>query len=107
MRFAVELLQPRLGVGNSDALLTGCPSRGQSLAVVTNLDPQSVTASGRGDRDSTWADARPDSMAERVLDDRLQDEIRDRNVEDIRIDIDLNGEPILKADPFDLEIRLE
>src|SRR5262245_50170574 len=105
--FPVKLLQPRLRVRDSDALLPSSSGCIQAFAVITNLDPQSIIAPRRRNRDSTWSYARANPVAKRILNDGLQYEVRNRNVQDVGIDIDLNRQSILKADPFDFEIRLQ
>src|SRR5215471_19845455 len=46
-------------------------------------------------------------MTQGVFDDRLQNQIGNRCIEDLRIDIHADSEPVLEPNPFDLQIGLQ
>src|SRR6185437_1535839 len=47
-----------------------------------------------------------DRMAHRVLDNWLEDQVRNAHVQHFGIDVDVSGESILKTNPLDFEIAV-
>src|SRR3954466_5608385 len=69
---AVELIEPRFRIGQTDAFA----GRRQAGAIVLNGDDEIVAVNSRIDRDFALSGGAAGAVFEGVLDDRLQDEIR-------------------------------
>src|SRR5215470_2972665 len=105
---AVKLLQPRAGVGQSDALFDlRAPGVRQSRAVVADLKLEFVHFEAGGylnqPRSGVWRDAVTDG----VFDQRLQNQIRHARVERLRLDLHLHPQAIAESRLFNLQVAFE
>ena len=109
MAIAVEVLEPGSGVRQADARLKRVQLVGrQPDAVVAHRQrEQSVAVRRARDVDPAAADSRADAVAQRVLDERLEKQIRHRRIEHLGIDVDVDDEAIAESRLFDLQILLE
>src|SRR5512143_908455 len=78
----------------------------QAAAVVHDLAVEHVALTPHGDDDRTLAEI-AESMAERVFDQRLQEQIGDACVAHLRIDVHRHLEPIAESELHDLDIPLQ
>src|SRR5712692_9726342 len=100
---SVELLQPRAGVAQADAPLPLPHAR----PIVSDRQHQPAAVAARLDFDLPVARRPAGAVLERILDDRLQDQARNRNVERPGIDFRRRPQAPLKADLHDLDVPLE
>src|SRR5262245_17864973 len=105
---AVKLIQPRPGVGQSDALFDlRAPGVRQSRAVVADLKLESVLLESGGNLDQPRGRVWRDSVSDGVFDQRLQNQIRHARVERLRLDLHLHLQAIAEPRLFDLQVAFE
>src|SRR5580704_9274460 len=103
-RIAVELLEARAGVREADAASLALTAGGEPRTVVLNFHLEHAvhmtSADPKSARRGTTADAVPD----RILDDRLQNHLRNGGVENFGAGGDFNPQPVLEPHLFDPQI---
>src|ERR671939_594625 len=107
---AVEVVEARLRVSQPQTLPEqsfGVSLRGESGAVVPHLDDEELAPQSRANFDLAGAGARGDGVADGVLDDGLQDEVRDAHVERFGVNLDARREAVLKTYPLDLQVTMQ
>ncbi len=103
---AVQLGKPGAGVRHADALAFES-ALGHAPAVVGHREQEFVAGPDRAHFDPTGARVRLEPVADRVFNDRLQDETRHLGLQRGGIDREAKLQPVAKADALDLEIFLE
>src|SRR5664280_3905140 len=94
----VQLLQAGAGIAQSDTLgRSQAPVAGQPLAIVTDLHPQLVEDLARRDANTYWGEARDYAVENGILDQRLQDEVRNQRRPGVRLDIHFHSQAVLES----------
>ena len=101
---AVQLTESRSGVAKTDAL---DESARETNAVVRDAQRQTGPARDGGDADGAPGAPRLEPMAERVLDQRLQEERRHECVEQSAIDVDGDRKTVAISHPVELDVAVE
>src|SRR5262247_2275868 len=105
---AVKLLQPRAGVGQSDALFDlRAPGVRQTRAVVAYLKLEFILFEPGRNLDQPRRGMWRDAVTDGVFDQRLQNQIRQARVERLRLDIHLHLQPVAESRLFDLQVTFE
>src|SRR5689334_23300699 len=99
MRGAVKLLQTRFGIHQPNAFLERAV---ETRTVIADLQTQVWTIVRRAQMNRSVARLRSNPVSNRVLNERLQDQVRHLRVERSRLHVDVDGEPVLKARLLDL-----
>src|SRR4051812_18904515 len=99
-----EQSRPRVPEPDTVAMVAARPF---TDAVVDDAQLQPVAASGRGDDHATWRGARCNAVTDRVLDERLQHEIRHERISRVGVDPEVDRQPILETDLLDLDVVRE
>src|SRR5262245_40884430 len=105
---AVKLLQPRAGVGPSDAFFDlRAPGVRQTRAVVAYLKLEFILFEPGRNLDQPRRGVWRDSVTDGVFDQRLQNQIRHARVERLRLDIHLHLQAISESRLFNLQVAFE
>src|SRR5215510_9917180 len=105
---AVKLLQPRAGVGQSDALFDlRAPGVRQTRAVVAYLKLEFILFEPGRNLDQPRRGMWRDAVTDGVFDQRLQNQIRHARVERLRLDIHLHLQPVAESRLFNLQVAFE
>jgi hypothetical protein len=108
VRRPVQVRQPRPGVAEPHAFIHGRESiLRHAVAAVPHLNFELSFTSKDTDVDAARTRARRDAVADRVFDQRLQEQVRDACIQDVRIDVGADAETIVEACLFDRKIRLQ
>src|ERR1041385_9328802 len=95
MIVVVKLLQTRRGIRESNASAAfHLPVVGKTGAVVVNSQTQVTVCNRRTDPDQTCVGTARDTVSQRVLRERLKNQIRNERFRGRRIDVELDFEPI-------------
>src|SRR6185503_2254010 len=74
--------------------------------VILHLDANHAVSGRRFDLDASGGGI-SDRVSHRIFHDGLEDEVRDANVQHLRIDVDVSGQSILKPNALDLEVTVQ
>src|SRR5271165_6839925 len=103
----IELLQASARVAQSDSFWRDRAETGEPLAVVADLDPQLVEHLARGDANAAGRAARADAVANGVLHQRLQEQVRNQRRQCVRLNIHLYLQPVLEARLLNVNVLLQ
>src|SRR6185436_18523533 len=103
----VKLLEPRARVAKPKPFpqpASRAFKRSKPWPVVPDIKKKPVAVSTRRNLDSPRLAARNNSMANRILYDRLQKQVGNPRFERLAADVKAHREAIVKPDPFDFEV---
>ncbi len=103
---AIEAIDPRSRIRQADAF-TPLPVLRQPRPIVPDAQPERVAVGLRLDRQCARTHQRLEAVANRVLDERLQDQRRHHHVQGGRVDPILDAQPIAEVHLLDVEIRAQ
>src|SRR5262245_63259060 len=105
---AVEPLEAAAKVAQAEAAVVERRERGllHATAVVVDREEQVATFDPCLDAQRAGAELRRQAVLHRVLDQRLEAQVRNRMSQRLRIDRGLDPEPVAEAGALDLEIGL-
>src|SRR5664279_3545020 len=104
----VQLLQASARVAQPHAFRwNAAPMAGQPLAVVTDLHPQLIEDLARRDANPSGGEARAYAMANGILDQRLQDEVRNQRRPGVRLDIHFHSQAVLESCLLNVNVLLQ
>jgi hypothetical protein len=98
------MVQPRDRVREPDA---AAGLRVEARSAVAKRDREVPVAKSGLDPDGAVAAYAVDAVLDRVLHQRLKEEVRDRDRHRVGLNADLDGQAIAEADPHDVDIALE
>src|SRR5688572_16070511 len=102
----IKLLQSGAGIGQADAFAQWL-APWQAAAIVLNLQFELVILPLRPQYDLPRPRMPLDPVADRVLDERLEDEIWHARLKRFRCDVQFDFEAFPKASLFDLEVAIQ
>ena len=100
----VKLLQSESRIGQTHTVPLTARRRWRAATVVGNGNPQSVIDDIRRHFDFRWSGGRSHPVLQRILKQRLQQELGHQRVQRIGIDRSRDGQSVSKADAHDREI---
>src|SRR5205823_5596828 len=77
---------------------------GEPRAVVPHREMQGPVDAPRADQHAADRGPRRDAVLDRVLDERLENEVRHRRIERLRIGVEHHLQPVAKADLLDVQV---
>jgi hypothetical protein len=105
LAIGVELLEALAGVGGADALPGAV--RAEAGAIVADLKDELAVFAAGAEVDFAGLGVGFDAVADRVLDDGLEDEVRDFGVQGVFGNVHRDGEAVAETGLFDFEVALE
>src|SRR5208337_2992215 len=103
----VKLLQASARVAQADSFWRDRAETGKSLAVVADLDPQLVEDLARRDANAAGSAARADAVANGVLHQRLQEQVRHQRRQSAGLNIHLHLQPVVEARLLNVNVLLQ
>src|SRR5208337_3035992 len=103
----VKLLQARPCVAQADSFWRNRAVTGKSLTVVADLDPQLVEDLARRDANAARSAARADAVANGVLHQRLQEQVRHQRRQRDVLNVHLHLQPVLETRLLDVNVLLQ
>src|SRR6516225_2286466 len=107
MVFVVELLQASASIAQSDAFGRHETAAGKSDAIVADLHPNVVAVAPGTDTNHSAGAARADTVADGVLDNRLENQVGNESIQSARIDFRFHMQPVVKTHLLDVDVLLK